>query len=360
MLEAPLLLLLAAAPVPPGAGPPIDLARPVVHDVTMSVDVAPARDVLTLLGGGAEASAALRRLRASRSFAVASSREGRNPEDVLGRLVSVAAGAPDPLLSGYARRAETFRRVLDAFETDGTPGAMLEARRIAALLPPGTPVTARLKVVPLFGLGGFDDVVAETDGETTWLFADLPRLAPEGPAEVVPREVVLSLLRSASAESFKRLFAPLRKAPVWPVAEGLDFPTLLARTVAEGPETLFLIPDEFFPIGAMFEEPIARSFERWNAAAATLLDPKAKEEARRAAFLSATTRGDFWSRHAAVVGAKVTETVLVRAGLERYHAALAAGPRAFAALYLEVTAKTKLPTFDKAVRRALEAAPPAG
>ena len=348
----------AAPPPAPTVGPPIDVARPLVHDVTMTVDVAPARDVLALLEGRPEAPAALRRLRESRAFHVALARNGGNPDDLLGRLVSAAAGTPDALLSGYARRTGTFTKLLDALETEGTPGATLEARRIAALLPTSSRFTARLRLVPLFGLTAFEEVVAESDGETTWLFVDLPRLAPEGVADVVPREVVLSVLRAAAAESWKRLFAPFRVPPAWPSENATDFDALLARTVAEGPATMFLIPEEFFPVGAMFDEPIARSFEKWNEAAGTLLDPKSKADAQREAFLSATTRGDFWNRHASIVGVKVTETLLSRAGTAKYVEALAAGPRAVAALYVEVTKKSKEPAFGKAVRKALEPAPP--
>jgi hypothetical protein len=364
LLDAALFLLLASVPAaasspPPGYGPPVDVSRPPVHDVTMSVEVGPARDVMTLLAGGPDAPAALRRLRTSRPFELAMSRAGGNPDDLLGRLVSVAAGTPDPLLSGYALRAKAFTRILDALEADGTRLAMIQARRIAGLLPASTPVTARLRVVPLFGLGSFADVVAESDGETTWLFVDLPGLVPDGTVDFIPRETVLSLLRTSAAESWKRLFAPFRVPPAWPEEEGAGFDVLLSRTVAEGPETMFLFADEFFPLGTMFEDPIKRSFDRWNAAAERLLDPKATEEGRRAALAAATGRGDFWSRHAAVVGAKWTETLLARAGNARYLEALAAGPRAVALLYAEVTRKTKEPGFGRAARRALEAAPAA-
>jgi hypothetical protein len=359
LLSTALALVLAAVPVPPPqAGPPLDLSRPVVHDVTMSVDVGPARDILTLLAGKPDAPEALKRLRASRAFQQALARGGRNPDDVLGRLVSVAAGTPDPLLSGYSSRAATFTKILDSLETDGTPGAMIEARRIAALLPSSRPVTARLRVIPLFSLAGFDDILAESDGETTWLFADLPSLAPEGVADVVPREVVLSLLRAAAAEAWKRLFAPFRVPPAWPEEKDSDFDALLARTVAEGPATMFLFPDEFFPLGTMFEEPIRRSFDRWNAAAETLLDPKAKETVRRETLAAVTLKGDFWSRHSSVVGVKMTETLLRRAGTVKYLEALAAGPRAVATLYLDVTNKTKGPALGKSARKALEAKPP--
>jgi hypothetical protein len=326
----------------------------------MTVEVGPARDVLALITGGADAPAALRRLRASRAVAVALSRAGGNPEDVFGRLVSVAAGAPDPLLSGYAKRAGVFAKLLDALEADGTALAMVQARRVAALLPPSPRVTARLRVVPLFALSGFDDVVVEEDGETTWLFADLPRLLPEGGADFVPREVVLGLLRSAGQASYGNLFRPFRSSPAWSEAPSAGFDALLARTVAEGPATMFLFADEFYPLGTMFEEPIARSFGKWNEAAEALLDPKATEEAKRKALAAVDSPGDFWSRHVAVVGAKVTETILQRAGNARFLEALAAGPRAVAELYLEVTRKTKEPAFGKAARRALEARPAGG
>ncbi|MBK8597246.1 MAG: hypothetical protein IPP07_05520 [Holophagales bacterium] len=359
MLDTALLLVLAALPVPPpAAGPPVDLLSPVVHDVTMSIDVGPARDTLTLLAGGPDAPQALQRLKGSRAFHQALSRGGGNPDDVLGRLVSVAAGTPDPLLGGYSGRAAVFRKILDALETDGTPAAMLEARRIAALLPSSRPVTARLRLVPLFGLSRFGDVVVESDGETTWLFADLPGLAPEGNAEVVPREVVFSVLRTAASESWTRLFAPFRVPPAWPEPKVPDFDALLARTAADGPATMFLFADEFFPLGTMFEEPIQRSFDRWNTAAEVLLDPKAKEATRREALAAATARGEFWSRHSSVVGVKMTEVLLRSAGAARYLEALAAGPRAVAALYLEVTRKGKEPALGKAARKALEAKPP--
>jgi len=356
LLSATLSLVLAAVPAAlPASGPPVDVSRPPVHDVTMSVDVGPARDVLALLSARPEAAAALRRLRESRPFALALSRDGGNPDDLLGRLVSVAAGTPDPLLSGYARRAKSFERLLDALEAEGTPLAMIEARRIAALLPVSKAVTARLRVVPLFGLGGFADIVAESDGETTWLFVDLPRLVPDGTVELVPREVLLSVLRASAAESWKRLFAPFRVPPGWTEEAGPGFDALLSRTVAEGPETMFLFADEFFPLGTMFEEPIERSFARWNAAADVLLDPKATEGARRDALAAASGRGEFWSRHTSVVGVKLTETLLRRAGGARYLEALAAGPRAVATLYVEATAKTKEPAFGKAAKKALEA-----
>lgn len=54
----------------------------------------------------------------------------------------------------------------------------------------------------------------------------------------------------------------------------------------------------------------------------------------------------------------MTETLLRRAGSVKYLEALAAGPRAVATLYLEVTKKTREPALGKSARRVLEAKSP--
>jgi hypothetical protein len=152
----------------------------------------------------------------------------------------------------------------------------------------------------------------------------------------------------------------VRKAPGWPPAgaQTLDFDALLARTVAEGPGTLFLVPDEFFPLSPFLEEPIARSFSRWNTAADLLLEGKLKEDKRQDLFQNAG-KGDFWQRYPAIVGAQMTDGVLRLAGRERFLEAFAAGPRAVAALYVSATKGKGYPDFTKLVKRALEAKSPA-
>ena len=59
----------------------------------MSLDTAPARDELTLITAGKEASAALRRLKAHPAVSPAIAKQGMAPEDYLGRLVTAAAVA---------------------------------------------------------------------------------------------------------------------------------------------------------------------------------------------------------------------------------------------------------------------------
>jgi hypothetical protein len=54
----------------------------------------------------------------------------------------------------------------------------------------------------------------------------------------------------------------------------------------------------------------------------------------------------------------MTETLLRRAGSVRYLEALAAGPRAVASLYLEITKKTKEPALGRSARKVLETKPP--
>jgi hypothetical protein len=322
-----------AAQAPPSArqaGPPFDLAAPTPHRLSITIDTAPARDVVALLAGAPDAPGNLRRLRASAHATAAIRAEGLSPDDFYGRLVSTIAGTPDPLLSTFAAKIPYFTRVLDAIEADGTPGAVLEARRIASLLPTKTPITAAIVLVPFFGVSGFAEVAGVRDGDTLVLAADLPRLTGDLTSAPVPREVLLKVLRAAAAEAWRTLFdAHVRKAPAWPDEKSADFDTLLSRTAAEGPPTLFLIPDDFFPIVPLLEEPIASA-----------------------------GIGDFWSRYPAIVGAQITDALLHFAGREKYLAALEAGPRAVLALYLEVTKGKRLPAFSKSAKKALEAKKP--
>lgn len=344
----------APKPTPPfGDGPPFDVRRATPHAIAMSVDTAAARDVLTLATGGEGAAAAIRRLRASRPVGLALARDGGDAEQFFGRLVATAAGTPDPVLSNYAASAGAFRTLLDALDTDGAAAAILEGRRIASLLPAEPVLARKLVVVPFFGLSGFSEVVPIPDGDSVYLVADVPRVAGDIRVGTPPREVVLKVFRAASAEGWRLLFANSRR---WGTGgeDALDFETLLARTVTEGPATLFLFPDEFFPLASLLDEPISVSFARWNKAADLLTDPKTKEPARREA-LGEATRGEFWSRFAAIVGAQMTDAILRRYGTEAYLNALAAGPRSVATLYLNLLKGTKLPALGKGARKALEA-----
>ena len=337
---------------------PYDLAAPTPHRLSFTFDTAPARDVLALLAGAPDAPATLRHLKASANATAAIRAENLSPDDFYGRLVSTIAGTPDPLLSTFIPKIPYFTRVLDAIETDGAPGAVLEARRIASLLPSSSPVTASFVVVPFLDVSGFAEVAAVRNGDSLVLAADLARLTGDLASAPMPREIVLKLLRAASAEGWRFLFdAHVRKGPAWPDEGRADFDALLARTVAEGPPTLFLIPDDFYPILPLLEEPIVRAFSRWNRAADLLLEGKKKDSERQELFQSAG-KGDFWSRYPAIVGAQITDALLRLAGRERYLSALQAGPRAVVSLYLEVTKGKRLPDLSKSAKKALEGKKP--
>lgn len=337
-------------------GPPFDLAAKTPHEIAFTIDTKPARDVLTLLTGGPEPTAALRRLRASVHASAAIRAQNLSAEDYLGKLVLSVSGTPDPLFTSFTGRSTYFEKVLDEMERDGAAAAALEARRIASILPPGTPVAARIVLVPFFAISGFSEIVAVPgDGELV-LAADLPRLVGNPATAPLPREILLKLLRGASADAWRALFeAHVRKAPAWPAEsdKALDFDALLARTVAEGPATLFFVPDEFFPLSPLLEEPIQRSFGRWNKAAETLLEGKLKDDKRHEMFQTAG-KGDFWQRYPAVVGVQMTDGLLRLVGREKFLAALAAGPRAVASLYVSATKGKGYPELTKPVTKALE------
>ena len=339
------------------AGPPFDLAASTPHHLSFSIDTGPARDVLALLAGAPDAPATLRRLKASANAAAAIRAEGLSPDDFYGRLVSTVAGTPDPLLSTFVAKSPYFSRVLDALETDGLPFAGLVGRRVASLLPTSTPITATIVLVPFFGVSGFAEVAGARDGETLVLAADLPRLTGDLGSAPMPREMLLKMLRAASAEAWRTLFeAHVRKPPAWPDERAANFDTLLARTVSEGPTTLFLIPDDFFPIVPLLEEPILRAYARWNRAAEVLLEGK-KKDPERQELLANAAKGDFWNRYPAIVGAQITDALLLFAGRERYIAALEAGPRAVLSLYLLVVKGKHVPELAKAAKKALESKP---
>jgi hypothetical protein len=363
---AGLALAALAAAVPARAadtfpGPPFDLAAKTPHDVVFLIDTKPARDVLGLLSGAPEPTAALRRLKASAHAAAAIRAQSLSPDDYYGKLVSAIAGTPDPLFTSFTGRSPYFAALLDEMDAAGAADAALEARRVASLLPTGAPVKARVVLVPFFAISGFSEIVAVSgDGEIV-LAADLPRLVGNVATAPPPREVFLKLLRGASAEAWHALFeAHVRKAPGWPPAgdKGLDFDALLARAVEEGPGTLFLVPDEFFPLSPLLEEPILRNFGRWNRAAELLLEGKLKEEKKQEMFQVAG-KGDFWQRYPSIVGAQMTDGILRLAGREKFLEALAAGPRAVASLYVAATKGKGYPELNKPVKKELEARPSA-
>jgi hypothetical protein len=349
----------AAPPATPGAKKtglesPFDVDAPTPHRISAVVDPAPARDILALVTGGPEAPATLRRLKEYPSIRLAIAKEGLSPDDYFGRLVAAVAGTPDPLVETFERGSQKYRVFLDELAAEG-PG-LLEtgARRVASILPPSPAVTARLVLVPFFSTAGFSEVLAVPQGDTVYLFGDVPKLVGDISSTTTAREVVLSMMRSALAQAWLTLFeANVKKPPAWPDEDALDFDGLLARTVSEGPATLFLFPDEFTPIGALLEEPIARSFARWNRAVEVLTDPKKKEPEKRDA-LADSTRGDFWRRYGSIVGAAMTDSLIRRVGREAYLHALAEGPRAVALLYLAETKAGKLPAFGPAAKKALE------
>jgi hypothetical protein len=357
---APRRLAGAAPPAPKKTvlAPPYDIEAPTPHRVAISIDEAPARDLLALLAGAPDAPATLRRLKGYHAVDLALRQEGLSADDFFGRLVGSVAGAPDPLLETWVRGSQRSRALLDMLKAEGAPIAALGARRVASLLPETKPLAVRLLLVPFFSTAGFAEVVAVPDGDAVYLIADVPRLGGDPSSPAPEREVMLSMMRAVFAKAWKTLFeTTFEKPPLWPDEKTSDFETLLSRTVSEGPATLFLFPDEFFPIGSLLEEPIGRAFMRWNRLAEILTDPKKKESEKRDA-LAEPSGTDFWRRSASIVGAAMTEVLLRRAGREAFLAALASGPRAVTSLYEKEALKDrKLPQLGPAAKKALDHGP---
>lgn len=358
MLKIPFSAALLLSSTLAGAPPSLDPTAPPfpkdpvsAHQVTAAVDTASAKGILSLLGGGPQPGATLRELKASPTLARALAAEGINPEDFFGRLVAGAAGTPDPLLASYAARAGTWSGVLAEMDASGGADFGLEARRVLSLFPDAPPMRLKMTLVPFLAVSGFQEVAAHAEGDDWTFVADLPRLAGEASAPAAPREVMLRTIRSAGAVAWRALAAGRLTGPAWKEgAPGVD--ALLLKTVLEGPPMLLLIPEEFYPLDTLFEEPIARAMQRWSQAVNELSEPGVKET-ERARVLSLMLTGDFWNRSAAVVGATLTDTLLRKAGRGAYVAALREGPRAVIALWLETTRGTKLPQPSKGARKEL-------
>ena len=327
----------------------------------MTVDTRPARDVLTVLAAGPDSPAALGRLKGSRAVLLAFARAPGGPEGFFGRLAAAAAGRPDAVAKGIIEGQKGLRAALDALEADGPDGGKVEAARLASLLPATPKVEARFVVVPVFGMASFAEVTTIRDGDTTWLLADVPRLIGGPRSALLDRELTLKVLRAAATEAWRVLFErSLRPRPGWAPrgGEGKELEAFLDRTVSEGPSTLFLVPDEFYPL-ALLEEPIGRAFSRWNEAAEALLDPKVKPQQKETILSGSISGDDFWGRYAAIVGAQAADSILRLAGREAWAAALAEGPRAVLSLYVKLSSPkaSGLPQLGKRVRRALDAGP---
>jgi hypothetical protein len=264
-------------------------------------------------------------------------------------------------MKAVADAASRYRIILDAIDSSGPSGARLEARRLASLLPPEPRVSGRFVVVPAFLLSTFAEVAPLADGETTYLVADIVRLLRDQQGAVADQEMALRVLRASTAETWRLLFErTVRPRPGWArgaSAEDRPFGDLLDRTVAEGPAILFLLPDEFYPMSAVLEEPIGRAFGRWNEAAATLLDPKVKADRKEILLAEGAGKDDFWARYAAIVGAQATDAILRLAGREAWGRALAEGPRAVLSLYARLSAEKAagLPRLGKGAVKALSA-----
>lgn len=350
----PLVLLAEEGSKPAASGPPFDISSSTPHRIAMNLDTALARDFLTVVSGSPDAPGALRRLRASEPLEAGLELEKVPAEQFFGRLAASAAGSPDPLFAAIAANASLYGDWLSSFETQGPLLARATGLRIASLLPARPAVTAEIVILPVFGLARFKDMEAIPDGERLYFLVDLERLADTSKGSAVPREALLGVLRNGASSAWKILFdRGARGTPPWSAKAPEPLDAFLSRTVSDGTATLFLFADEFFPLSAFLEEPVARSFTAWNQIAEALLDEKRQSQGKKAANEAVRT-DDFWKRHAAVVGAQMADAIIRTSGRGAFLDALAKGPGPVAALYITACKEKTYPPFSKPVRKHLE------
>src|SRR5512140_1457889 len=224
------LSVAAATPIPAG-GPPFAPGDQPVHEISMTVDTAPGRDLLVVLAGGPDAPPALRRLRASRPVLRVIEAAGLSVDQFFGRAVAVAAGTPDRVFSPIQAAPGGVRAILAAFDEDGPAAARTLGRR-AALLVPAVPIRKiRVTIVPFFGLSSFREMTAFRDADDLWIIADLSLQWNERGA--LPRETVLKVVRGAAAEAWRSLFDGGAGRSGWDSPRD-PFATLLRQTVLDG------------------------------------------------------------------------------------------------------------------------------
>ncbi len=336
---------------------PFDIKTPVAHQISMSFDPVPARDFLSVLSGSQEAPQALRRLRGSMALSLALETEKVSADQFFGRLAAAAAGSPEPAFQSVASRRALYSEWIDALEREAVLLARGTGLRIASLLPAHTRITSQLRVVPVFGLARFGEVETLSDDDDLYFIVDLERLVRENQDPAKAREALLRVLRTSAASAWRTLFEKHHgKDPAWSGMDPLSFDAYLSRTVLDGTSSIFLFPDEFFPLASLLEEPVNRSFERWNLTAEVLLDPKKTEKEKQGAF-ERIRSDDLWGRFTGVVGAQMCDALLRKVGRAAYLDALEKGPRAVAMLYLSAFKGSKMPAFSKTVRKELEKTP---
>ncbi|HEX7251511.1 MAG TPA: hypothetical protein VF376_01435, partial [Thermoanaerobaculia bacterium] len=237
----------------------------------------------------------------------------------------------------------------------------LAARRGASLLPGDRVISVKLRVFMLFGLAGLSDHLIVHRGEEQLMIIDLFRALGDTEGEPIDSQVA-RLARLIAGAAFREAWDVYRSQSTgWKGADpSLGHLEPLLKAVAEtGPESLFGIDENFFPLSLWLKDPMRRAIDDLNRRAARLAEARENLD-QRLAIISEMKKPEFARRVAGPDGAYLTDTVFQSAGIDGLRSALASGPRALFEAYDRAAQSDKeLVPLSKAIREQLRSAAPA-
>jgi hypothetical protein len=239
--------------------------------------------------------------------------------------------------------------------------ARLAARRGASLLPGDRVVSVKLQVFLLFGLAGLSDHLIVHRGEEELMIIDLFRALGDTEGEPIDSQVA-RISRLVAGVAFREAWDLYRSAsPAWRAPDpSLGHLEPLLKAVAQaGPESLFGIDENFFPLSVWLKDPMRRALDDLNRRADRLAEARDSLD-QRLEIIAEMKKPEFARRVAGPEGAYLTDTVFQSAGIDGLRSALALGPRALFEAYDRATQSDKeLVPLSKPIREQLRAAAPA-
>ena len=353
---APLVLAAAAlgcASTAPGPTPPAAAAaarapykaKPAGnHAIEIRVDSKAAQDLVAFLSLPQFQAGQVKAITELPAVRLAIQDSGRTMEtferDLAGAFDEEEKSAVFDLRSIRAGRAR-WTKLLTDLEARRTELARLAAERAAALLPADRRIATRLQVFLSFGLAGLADhlVVITPDGSEV-MIVDLARALGDSEGETVANQVE-RVARLVAGETYRQAWRLYRAdSPNWarrdPNLGQLD--PLFRLVAQQGPVALFHVDENFFPLSVWLKGPMKRTLAELNRFAERLVESE-KDIEERMTVEADLRRPEFAQRVAGPAGAFLCDGIIQTLGLDRFRAALAAGPTAFVAAYQDAVDK---------------------
>jgi hypothetical protein len=333
----------AAAASPVGARAPYDAPAAGPHAIAITIDSAPAREILASLSRPRVDASDVKVLEAMPAVHIAIEDSGRPPDtferDFAAAFEEGAARASVFDFQSVRNARERWKTLLDGLASREADLSRLSVRRAAALLPAEPVVSATVDVAFTFGVSGLGDhLVGRTAAGRDVVVVDLARALGDSGGEPLDGNIA-RLSRLIAGEAFRQAWAKYRQAsPGWRSADPSlgDVAPLLVATAEAGPVSLYSLDENFFPTYVWLKEPMRHAIDDFNRRADRFAEARDNLE-RRVELLAESRRPDFRGRVAGPAGAFMTDAIVEVSGIDALRSALARGPRAFFQAYDRAT-----------------------